>query len=71
MLEGSERDGYTLSCDAPGCDTEVDDLETFMEGVQYKKDNGWRSIKGQSGCWHEICPACKTDNEIVQRFKDM
>ena len=55
MIEGSERLGYTLTCDE--CGEEID-FYSFMEAVDYKKENGWKSRKDRYGDWEDICPNC-------------
>jgi hypothetical protein len=65
MIERS-GDEFELICDC--CEDSVDGFEEFGEAVQYKKDNGWKSVKGASGIWYELCPDCST-LEIIQEYR--
>lgn len=62
-----ERDGrqFYVQCDyccnqLPAMDNEW--YETFMEAVNDKKANGWKSvlIKGE---WYDKCPVCQEKGE--------
>ena len=46
---------YTLVCDI--CEKEVKPFDDFLEAVNYKKENGWKSRK-HDGEWEEVCPEC-------------
>ena len=48
---------YLLVCDNCGEDCgEV--FSSFFDGVDYKKENGWKSEKTATG-WEETCPECQ------------
>ena len=48
---------YVLICDI--CQNEVDGtFVNFIEAVDYKKENGWKSKK-EGGGWIDICPDCQ------------
>lgn len=53
------EDSYNVICDfcyeAEAVDGDFDDA------VQFKKDNGWKSIKTK-GDWLDMCPACRKEN---------
>ena len=67
MIEGNEFEGYTLTCD--NCEEGPEEqYNYFMEAVQYKKDNGWKSIKDKNGDWIELCPECCT-GDIIAGFR--
>ena len=55
MLEGSRKTGYVLACDE--CGEEID-FSFFRQAVEYKRQNGWRSIKDSHGEWQDLCPDC-------------
>ena len=58
---------YSLTCD--NCGEEVDEqFETFYEAVDYKKDNGWVSVKDKYGDWCELCPYCAIP-EVISNLK--
>jgi hypothetical protein len=68
MIEGNNREGFTLSCDY--CGDECDEsFETFLDAVAYKKDkdNKWASVKDKHGDWQELCPSCNTP-EIIEKL---
>jgi hypothetical protein len=65
MIERN-RDEFELICDH--CQDYVDGFDEFDEAVQYKKDN-WKSVKGESGEWYELCPDCATP-EIIREYKN-
>lgn len=54
MIE-RQRDTCALVCDDCGEEIEFD---TFQECVDYKKENGWKSVKDCYGNWQDICPDC-------------
>jgi hypothetical protein len=64
-----ERNGddFELICDH--CEDSVDGFDEFDDAVQYKKDYGWKSVKGESGEWYELCPQCSTP-EIIREYRD-
>jgi len=69
MIDGNDESGYSLVCDY--CEDEVEeDFEEFLDVVNYKRENGWKSIKGKSGEWSEICPTCADDPDIVRKMKN-
>jgi len=49
-----------LQCDF--CSYSVSGLEDFNEAVQYKKENGWRSVN-KEGKWYDKCPSCQEDGK--------
>ena len=55
MIEGNDSLGYELICDE--CGEVVDGFEEFMDAVEYKKENNWKSVK-VNGEWLNICPDC-------------
>ncbi|GIW49177.1 MAG: hypothetical protein KatS3mg079_653 [Caloramator sp.] len=50
---------YVLVCDY--CGEEIE-FKTFDEALEYKKENGWRSIKHSDG-WETICEECRKEIE--------
>ena len=48
-------DDYILSCDICGAEYIFPD---FAAAVEYKRDNGWKSRRG-NGEWADICPDCQ------------
>ena len=56
MIEGNEDLGYELTCDE--CGEVIDGFDFFMQAVDYKKENGWKSRKDKYGAWEDICPDC-------------
>lgn len=48
--------GYDLICDI--CGLVEYGHEDFDSAVEFKKENGWKSIKYQ-GEWEDICPECQ------------
>lgn len=56
MIEKFGDDMYQLECDNCGhCTDET--FDSFMEAVEFKKENNWKSIK-TNGEWKELCPEC-------------
>lgn len=49
---------YQLECDLCECVAE-EDFDEFMGAVEYKKENGWKSVKMSDGGWEDRCPNCK------------
>jgi hypothetical protein len=66
MIERS-GDWHELICDH--CEESVDGFDEFADAVQHKKDYGWKSVKGKSGEWHELCPECSTP-EIIREYRE-
>jgi hypothetical protein len=64
-----ERNGdeYELICDH--CEDYVDGFDEFDEAVRHKKNNGWKSVKSDSGDWYELCPDCSTP-EIISEYRE-
>ena len=60
---------FTLICDHPGCEVSVEGFPEFDDAVKYKKKNGWKSVKGESGEWYELCPECSTPENIEEYRK--
>lgn len=52
----SEEKSYTLICDF--CRKEISGFHDFYDAVNYKKYNGWKSIKVLNE-WKDACPNCK------------
>jgi hypothetical protein len=48
---------FDLICDSCG-ESPNENFDDFMEAVEYKKDNGWRSHKNGDGEWEDLCPDC-------------
>jgi len=48
--------GYDLTCDI--CGLVEYGHEDFDSAVEFKKENGWKSIKYQ-GEWEDVCPECQ------------
>ena len=46
---------YTLVCDI--CEKEVKPFDDFLEAVNYKKENGWKSREHDRE-WEDVCPEC-------------
>lgn len=56
MIDGAKEFGYTLTCDE--CEMEEGEVfDEFMEAVEYKKSNGWHSVR-KNGEWNDVCPEC-------------
>ena len=55
MIEGDRDFGYSLECEV--CGKTIDNFETFYDAVEYKKENGWKSVK-VNGAWEDRCPDC-------------
>ena len=51
--------GFELVCDS--CGHTVSGLDDFNEGVEYKKDNGWKSRRNDTDEWEDICPNCQEE----------
>jgi len=47
---------FELVCDT--CGYTVTGFDNFMEAVDYKKENEWKSIKTPDG-WEDACDNCK------------
>jgi len=56
---------YKIICSLCG-EIFPDNFYTFLDAVEYKKNNNWRSIKVSEGNWDEICPDCV---EFEKRLK--
>lgn len=54
MIEKTS-DRYDLQCDF--CSNRIEEFDTFMDAVEYKKQNRWRSIKSGDD-WSDSCPNC-------------
>jgi hypothetical protein len=65
MIERS-GDEYELICDH--CEESVDGFDEFGYAVKYKKEYGWKSVKGDSGQWYELCRECSTP-EIIRKYR--
>lgn len=48
---------FDLTCDVCG-DGPDESFDEFMDAVEYKKDNEWRSHKNDYGEWEDLCPEC-------------
>ena len=49
---------YFLICDICEDEEGAEEFPDFMEAVEYKKDDGWKS-KREDGEWIDICPECQ------------
>lgn len=68
MIERTGTGDYELICDH--CEEVADeDFSEFQEAVQYKKDNGWRSLKTNMGDWKDLCPDCQSP-DIIRATKE-
>jgi Fe2+ or Zn2+ uptake regulation protein len=56
MIEQKQYNDYVLVCDR--CGHEVKYFNNFREAVDYKKENGWKSIKHDNE-WEDVCPDCR------------
>jgi hypothetical protein len=61
-----ERNGgvFELICDH--CEDSIDGFDEFDDAVKHKMTHGWKSIKGQSGAWYELCRRCSTPERIEE-----
>ena len=62
-----ERQGeeYILTCSY--CEEEADEaFDEFWEAVEYRKENGWRSVKAKNGEWWDLCPSCNQGSIIAE-----
>lgn len=50
------NNGYELMCD--NCGYTVSGMDDFMEAVDYKKENEWKSRRVDDE-WEDRCPNCK------------
>lgn len=50
------NNGYELICDE--CGYSVTGMDTFDEAVEYKKEDGWKSMR-QDGEWKDVCQDCQ------------
>ena len=50
-------DTFDLQCDVCGTSALIP-FKWFMQAVEYKKDNGWKSHKNGDGDWEDLCPEC-------------
>jgi len=57
---------FTLICD--NCEEPVEGFTEFEDAVKHKKENGWTSVKSDSGEWYELCPECST-REIIEEYR--
>jgi len=48
---------FILYCDICG-EKADEDFNKFMDAVDYKKQNGWKSQK-HKGDWEDVCPECQ------------
>lgn len=53
---------YQLTCDC--CGEILTDFSSFNSAVDYKADNGWKSVN-TGGVWQDICPDCQEKNKPV------
>ena len=49
--------GFTLSCDICN-EAPMNLFLEFMDAVDYKKQNGWKSQK-RNNEWEDVCPECQ------------
>jgi hypothetical protein len=58
---------FTLTCDH--CEDECEEpFETFDEVLDYKRENGWATLKSKDGYWVNLCPSCNNP-QIIGVFK--
>ena len=66
-----DRDGrktvYIATCDL--CGAELPPESLWIETVEAKKANGWRSRK-IDGEWEDICPDCQSERRAYTRSKE-
>jgi hypothetical protein len=70
-IDGNVVDGFDLTCDnCEFCPNEEEgEFSEFNDAVEYKKDNGWKSVKNVfSDTWSDLCPDCQTP-ETISRCK--
>ena len=65
------NNGYKLVCDC--CGYEVDGFDCFLEAVDYKKENDWKSKKIGEEEWDSktedirpCCPYCEYEFEMEE-----
>ena len=68
MIEGRRAEGFTLTCDFCGDEAE-EQFEEFRDAVDFKKENGWRSVQNRNGEWRDLCPAC-TSPDVIRRVRE-
>ena len=56
MIETRYGRGVVLVCDV--CGHEIKYFDTFQEAVDYKKENGWKSVRDGNE-WQDVCPDCR------------
>lgn len=56
MITGNVREGYELECEI--CGKVVDQFDEFQDAVEYKKQNGWKSVNINDS-WEDRCEDCK------------
>lgn len=59
MINARGTGRFVLTCDC--CEHEVKYFDTFQEAVDYKKENGWQSVKDGSE-WRDVCPDCQQED---------
>ena len=66
MINKEDYDAFSLTCDH--CEEEAEEtFETFEEAVQFKKDNGWRSVKNVfENTWSDLCPDCQSPSILAE-----
>ena len=68
MIEKIDENTFSLQCD--NCGDDADEFfDSFMEAVDFKKDNGWKSLKDSQGYWQELCPSCSNQSDIVAEIR--
>lgn len=50
---------YKPVCDICG-EAADEDFDEFMDAVDYKKQNGWKSQRYE-GVWMDVCPECQEE----------
>jgi hypothetical protein len=63
-----ERNGgeFELICDH--CEDSKKGFNEFDDAVRYKKAHGWKSVRGASKQWYELCRHCSTP-EIIEEYR--
>ena len=50
---------YELECDF--CGEVKETFNAFDDAVDYKKSEGWRSVRDNHGNWSDKCPDCQKE----------
>ncbi len=55
MINGNNYEGYELECEV--CGKVVDCFDEFLDAVEFKRQNGWKSVK-INGVFEDHCEEC-------------